>query len=89
MSFRQDPLHLSTSSCYYWLSLFGGHITLQCFVHISDKTSCNTKVVFNHFDLDPYTVIYSILLEMIGNVKVMGDQHPIFREEILGKTKQN
>ena len=31
-----------------------GPIALQCFVRISDKKNCNTKVVFNHFDRDSY-----------------------------------
>ena len=36
-----------------------GPIALQCFVHISDKkNSCNTKVVFNHFDRDSCIYIY-------------------------------
>ena len=57
INFRPKPLH--RSSCYYRLSLFGrpyrfpvpcviiafagGHIALQCFVHIHDKIQ-NTAV---------------------------------------------
>ena len=41
--------------CYrFW----GGPITLQCLVHISEKNSSNTKVVFKHFDSD--SCVYSI-----------------------------
>ena len=36
-----------TVACGPRLSLLGGPIALQCFVHISDKKPCNTKVVFN------------------------------------------
>ena len=34
-----------------------GPIALPCFVRISDKKNCNTKVVFNHFDRDSYIYI--------------------------------
>ena len=42
-------------SCRVWqvegYRFWGGPIALQGFVHISDKKkSCNTKVVFNHFN---------------------------------------
>ena len=41
---------------------WGGPIALQCFVRICDKkNSCNTKVVFNHFDRDSCIYIYMII----------------------------
>ena len=58
----------------------GGHIVLQCLVSISllgggislDSVSCtsmtnacNTKVVFNHFDRDPYTCMLYTLTSYI------------------------
>ena len=47
MSSRQNPLNLS--NCYYrlYIAFFGGgHIALQCFVHMTEKP-CNTKVVLS------------------------------------------
>ena len=46
-----------TVACGPRLSLLGGPIALQCFVHISGKKPCNTKVVFNHFDCDAYVYV--------------------------------
>ena len=44
---------------------FGGcHIALQCFVHISDKNSCNTSGL-QPFDLCIYIYIYRCMLKII------------------------
>ena len=78
MSSHQHTLHLSSCcyrflnvfffgghiafQCFVSLSLSGGAIELQCFVHIFDKISCNTKVVFNHFDRDSHEYRQSLYI---------------------------
>ena len=53
-------ISLSSVLCHYRFQ--GGAIELQCFVHIFDKISCNTKVVFNHFDRDSHEYRQSLYI---------------------------
>ena len=55
---------------------WGGPIALQCSVHIS-KDSCNTKMVFNHFDCDSYDLFPTAMLDY---QRVCNDAHRGFQE---------